>query len=274
MCEIIDGPVCDWQPTTGAIFSPKDVRDYSVACAAAAEFPKEFELDMVRIKNQGAVGSCVAHSLSEVIEYFNSIQKNDETEMSVGYIYGNRTTSFHKGEGMVVRDALKAIQKYGDVPKEKFPYNIEIPKAIEEYEKVDDELYSVGYPYRISTYAKLNNDNEVKNALMKYGPVVMAMDWYNDIRVKDGILTTNCQGAAGGHCMVIYGWNEKGWKVQNSWGRFWGDNGCCIIPYDLEIREKWMVTDNIFDDTDIVKPFDFNFGKIIATILNWILNLF
>lgn len=274
MRETIDGPVCDWQPTTGAIFSPKDVRDYSVVCAAAAEFPKEFELDMVRIKNQGVVGSCVAHSLSEIIEYFNSVQKNDETEMSVGYIYGNRTTSSHKGEGMVVRDALKAIQKYGDVPKEKFPYNIEIPKVIEEYEKVDDELYSVGYPYRISTYAKLNNDNEVKNALMKYGPVVMAMDWYNDIRVKDGILTTNYQGAAGGHCMVIYGWNEKGWKVQNSWGRFWGDNGCCIIPYDIKIREKWMVTDNIIDDTDIDKPFDFNFGKIIAIILNWILNLF
>ena len=109
---------------------------------------------------------------------------------------------------------------------------------------------------------------------MKYGPVVMAMDWYNDIRVKDGILTTNYQGAAGGHCMVIYGWNEKGWKVQNSWGRFWGDNGCCIIPYDIKIREKWMVTDTIIDDTDINKPFDFNFGKIIATILNWILNLF
>ena len=68
---------CDFCPTTGAIFSPKDVRDYSVACAAAAEFPKEFELDMVRIKNQGAVGSCVAHSLSEVIEYFNSVQKNE-----------------------------------------------------------------------------------------------------------------------------------------------------------------------------------------------------
>ena len=43
----------------GAIFSPKDVRDYKAMCATAAEFPKEFKLDMVRVKNQGSVGSCV-----------------------------------------------------------------------------------------------------------------------------------------------------------------------------------------------------------------------
>ena len=107
---------------------------------------------------------------------------------------------------------------------------------------------------------------------MKYGPVVMAMDWYDDIDVVNGILTTNKIGAAGGHCMVIYGWNEKGWKVQNSWGKYWGNNGCCIIPYNIKIREKWMVTDNIIDDTDIKKPFAW--GSFLSTLINWILNLF
>ena len=275
MCYTRDEICSNFVPTTGAIFSPKDVRDYqAVYTAAAVEFPKEFELKMVRVKNQGFVGSCVAHSLSEVIEYFNNKQKNDNTEMSVGYIYGNRETSFHKGSGMVTRDALKAIMKYGDVPKKDFPHNIEVPYVINEYEKVKDNLFEKSYPYRISSYAKLNSDNDVKQALMKNGPVVMAMDWYNDMKVKNGVLTTEKKGVAGGHCMVIYGWNEQGWKVQNSWGEYWGNNGCCIIPYDIEIREKWAVIDNIIEDMDIVKPFSFNFGKIIAIILNWILNLF
>ena len=74
MCYTRDEICSNFVPTTGAIFSPKDVRDYqAVYTAAAAEFPKEFELKMVRVKNQGFVGSCVAHSLSEVIEYFNGM---------------------------------------------------------------------------------------------------------------------------------------------------------------------------------------------------------
>ena len=257
----------------GAIFSPKDVRDYKAVCATAAEFPKEFKLDMVRIKNQGSVGSCVAHSLSEVVEYFNSKQLNKDTEMSTGYIYGNRTMSIWYGSGMIVRDALKTLKNYGDVTKEQFPYNIEVPGAIEQYEAVSDNLFNEGHPYRITSYAKLNNDNDVKSALMNCGPVVMAMDWYNDIKVKNGVLTTEYKGDAGGHCMVIYGWNETGWLVQNSWGKYWGDKGCCVIPYDIKIREKWLVTDTITEsikDMDIEKPFSSWFGKVIAVIINWV----
>ena len=265
----------DFVPTTGAIFSPKDVRDYQAVCtAAAAEFPKEFELEMVRIKNQGSIGSCVAHSLSEVIEYFNKKQSNIDDKMSVGFIYGNRKDSFHKGSGMITRDALKSLCKYGDVYHKDFPELIEAPDISELFDLRFKKLETKALPFRISSYAQLKSDNDVKQALMKNGPVVMAMDWYNDITIKNGVLTTEKKGAAGGHCMVIYGWNEKGWKVQNSWGKFWGDNGCCIIPYGIKIREKWAVIDNIIEDMDIVKPFSFNFGKIIAKILNWILNLF
>jgi C1A family cysteine protease len=34
-------------------------------------FPKEFELKLRGVKGQGSVGSCVAHSLASVIEYYN-----------------------------------------------------------------------------------------------------------------------------------------------------------------------------------------------------------
>ena len=273
MCYTTDGEIAT-KFNTGAIFSKKDFRDYEAVCTAAIEFPKDFELKMVRIKNQGVIGSCVAHAISEVIEYFNSTQLNDQTEMSTGYVYGNRTTSTHKGVGMVTRDALKVAKLYGDVPKTDFPYNVEVPRAIEEYKKVSEELYEVGYPNRISAYAKLTTENAVKQALMNNGPVIMAMEWFNDMQVKNGILTTNKKQQNGGHCMVIYGWNEKGWKVQNSWGKLWGDNGCCIIPYEMPIREFWAVADDIIQDMQIKKPFSSTFGKILAKILNWFVNLF
>jgi C1A family cysteine protease len=254
---------------TGAILSKKDIRDYIAVCAAPASFPEEFELNMVRVKSQGSVSSCVAFALSEVIEYFNSIQHGSTTEMSTGYIYGNRSTSTWKNEGMIVRDALKAVQLSGDVVKSDFPYNIEVPEALERYEKVSKELHDKGYPYRISTYAKLTSTNAIKQALMSNGPVIMAMEWFKDMKVKNGILTTERKDSSGGHCMVIYGWNEVGWKVRNSWGRNWGDKGNVVIPYDVPFKEVWGIRDATADSALVVKkPFSTKFGSQIAKVLN------
>ena len=258
----------------GAIFSDIDVRDYKgVCCASAQNFPKEFELEVVRIKNQGTVGSCVAHTISSVNEYYNYIQHNDDTEMSTGYIYGNRTTSEHKGAGMVIRHALEAARLYGNVAKCEFPENVEVPKAINLFEQRVKNLHSNAYPNRISSYCRLVKDNDVKAALLDGCPIVIAMNWYSDMKVVNGILTTKYKGDDGGHCMLLYGWDERGWKVQNSWGKEWGNNGVMIVPYDMEIREKWAVTDNIFEHISIEKPFKNNYLKIIVKIINGLLNL-
>ena len=257
----------------GAIFSDIDVRDYQgVCCVSEDNFPEEFELPIVRIKNRGSVGSCVAHALSSVIEYFNFIQYNVKDEMSVGYIYGNRENSTHKGKGMVIRDTLDAVCKYGDTLYVNFPYNVEIPEAIEKFQNVKDDLHNDAYLNRFSSYYRLNNINDIKAALTSNNPVVFAITWYNDMKVVDGILTTEYKEASGGHCMVIYGWNSQGWKIQNSWGKKWGNNGTAILPFDFKIKESWAVTDSITDNLTIKKPFSSKIGKIIAKILNVILN--
>lgn len=259
----------------GAIFSEIDVRDYKGVCTIPKKsFPKEFELPMVRIKNQGSVGSCVAHALSTVVEYYNYIQNKSKTEMSVGYIYGNRNLSIHKQSGMIVRDALATLKMYGDVTKEDFPYNIETPSAINKFNEQSDKLYDKGYPNRISSYCRLKTKNDIKAALQSKNPVVIAIKWYSDMKVIDGILTTNKKKYSGGHCMVIYGWNQKGWKVQNSWGRFWGNNGTCIIPYDMKLCEAWAVCDNIKETIKVKKPFSSNTGKAVAKVLNTIGKIF
>lgn len=259
----------------GAIFSGVDVRDYKMVCTAATyDFPAEFELNTVRVKDQADVGSCVAHALSSIIEYYNNVQRNDPTEMSVGYIYGNRTTSEHKAEGMVMRDALEVVRKFGDVPKEDFPYNEETPMAIRLYQKKADELYDVGYPNRISEYCRIDTVSAAKLALMNGVPLLMAMEWYNDMVVEDGVLKTNYSGYGGGHCMFIYGWDERGWKIQNSWGTSWGANGRFILPYQMGMAECWAVLDDIFEGAYVKKPFSSKAGKFFAKIINRVCNIF
>ena len=260
----------------GAIFSGVDVRDYKMVCATPnIKLPKEFELQIVRIKNQMNTGSCVAHSLSSIIEYYNARQQNDPTEMSVGYIYGNRTNSKHKDPGMIIRDALDIVTKYGDVPRIVFPYNEETPKAIRLYEKKADELYELGRPNRISNYCRVNTVGAAKLALMSGIPLLMAMEWYEDMEVDDnGVLRSEHIGYAGGHCMYIYGWDTRGWKVANSWGENWGINGCFILPYEMGMAECWAVVDNIVEGTYIEKPFSTKIGKVFAKFINKISNAF
>lgn len=258
----------------GAVFSPKDFRDYHVAASAIAkEFPETFQIDLAKVRKQQC-SSCVANSLAGVVEYYNNLQKGSYVKMSASYIYGNRRQSSYHGQGMVVRDALKNLTTYGDVPHAKFPYDVEVPEAIERFEDAIVELESIGTPNRISSYFRLRTVDEVKTALMKYGPVVMAMRWYDDISFdEEHVMHTAQKTADSSHCMLIYGWNSKGWLVRNSWGATWQDKGNCIIPFDIGITELWGVSDNIIED-DLVKPYKGSFLEIIAKIFNFIVNLF
>lgn len=234
----------DYCESFGAIVSPKDVRDYRATCAVSTEaFPEEFELPMPKVKNQGSVGSCVAHSLATTIEYFNQHQGDGNQKMSVGYIYGNRTNSSHQGVGMIIRDALQTVQKCGDVPNEKFDHNYEVPGIIELVKNKLVELFPDGYPYRITSYYRVYTDEEIKASLMQNGPVILCMQWFSDIRVKNGIITTNEVASNSYHALVIYGWNNDGWKIQNSWGESWGNKGRAILPYSVTKTETWGVVD-------------------------------
>lgn len=263
----IDKPVC------GALFSKKDVRDYKIDCATQTNFPFKFELKMPKVKDQGKINSCVACSIATVIEYYNAKQLNHNEDMSIGYIYGNRTNTKYKDKGMYTRDAIASACKYGDVSYNLFPYNEEVPEIIDKFTKQSKELFEKGYPNRFSSYVKLSTNSEIKTFLMQNGPVIFAIPWYDDIKVVNGVINTTQQGDAGGHCMVIYGWDERGWKIQNSWSPSWGNNGRAILPYGVKLREIWGIIDNITtSETKIIKPYNSSVGNIVAKVLNILVN--
>lgn len=260
----------------GALFSKPDVRDYT-ASTELSDFPKEFELDMPKVKNQLSVGSCVAHALSTVVEYFNEKETGNYEEMSTGYIYGNRRLMKHKGRGMPVKDAINTVVQYGDVINDEFPVNVEVPYAIEKFEESVDEIEHLGYFFKFAEYFKLKDELSIKTSLMENGPVVFAMHWYDDIKIKDGVMYTEGvkTDKTGAHCMVIYGWNETGWKVQNSWGSLWADNGNVVMPYDVYFYEAWGIKDATMDGNLLIKkPFKSKIGKKIAKLLNYIISIF
>ena len=199
----------------GAIPNKVDIRDYVASVSASVILPEEFELEMCPVKNQGTVNSCVAHSIASVIEYFNKIQEGNYVEMSVGYIYGNRTGMGYNGTGMYVNDALNLATKYGDVPNYKFNYNIEVPEIINRFNAQAFELSPDAIPNRFSSYFRLETAQAIKVNLIQNGPVIFYIPWYVDMVVSGNTIRHNpsVKDTKGYHAMVIYGWDRTGWKI-------------------------------------------------------------
>ena len=234
----------------GAIESKIDVRDYQVACAAApnVELPEVFELNMRAVKNQHSVSSCVAHALAAVVEYFNFMQEKTDTTMSTEFIYGNRINHIYTDKGMIIRDALENLRKYGTCPNSSMPGNIEVPEAIRRFNQDALGVIPVAYPNRITNYCSLYKKNDMKLWLMTKGPIVFSIKWYENywLTVNNELHFDEKSEPSGCHCMVIYGWNKEGWLFQNSWGNTWGNGGRAVYPYDATIREAWGVEDTCY----------------------------
>lgn len=246
----------------GVKFSPKDLRDFRVSSSTkTVQLPEVYRLDYKRIKDQGDVNSCVAHSLSSMFE--NKWKK----DFSAGFIYGYRPDDYYQGEGMYPREALKTLQKMGDVKEEKFPYNEEMQNI---KFKVESKLDTLDVPslYRISAYARLYSIDEIKSWLyMKEIGVPVAIATEHLELDENNIIQIPKVYPNYGHEMLIIGWNELGFIVQNSWGENWGDKGIAILPYEYKIQEAWGVTLSTFENEDIKKP-SFNIvRKIIMFII-------
>lgn len=251
----------------GCLESPKDLRDFRVCNTLdSIVLPTEFKLAKeLTIKDQGAVNSCVAHSLSSMMENkFNDV-------FSTGFIYGYRPEGYYQGEGMYPREALKTLLNKGDVKNSDFNINIEMKGAREEVNKKIDLLEALADDYKITAYARLYSENEIKSWLYtKRIPVPISIATNNLKINKDNIIEIPKEYPNSGHMMLIIGWNELGFIVQNSWGKLWGDKGKAILPYEYNIREAWGVSiDTDVENQDIKKP-TFN---LIRRLIMFLINL-
>lgn len=82
---------------------------------------------------------------------------------------------------------------------------------------------------------------EVAKFVCNFGPVVIGVNWYegmelNNSNSNSSILELTGE-VLGGHCVCITGYNARTdlFKIANSWGINWGDNGFCYLRYkDLQ----------------------------------------
>lgn len=252
------------------ITSTFDIRDYGIK--AETVFPREFELSILPgVKDQGSKPTCVAHAASSVIEYFYQKEHNKKRIFSTEFIYGFRDLFYYIGDGMMIRNALDTLKEYGDPFNSICPGNNDYKKAMENVEANLLDYLLEAEPYRIASYYRCKNSEEIKTALMNHGPVLVSMNTYKNAKVVDDVYTYDTNNESGRHCVMVYGWNEKGWLIQNSWGKTWAGDGRFILPFDYKFNEMWGMTDKK-DDELIKKPSKFKIW--IHKLYNYIVNLF
>lgn len=261
----------------GYIPSPKDLRDYKVAKAVRKQIvlPDEFQLKATSIKDQGYVGSCVAHALSSALE------ADQKIIYSTGWIYGYRPENYYQDVGMIPREALKTIHKVGAVKQKNFPYNIEMQRGKTMVDNNLEVLTNYANEFKIDSYAKLSTINEIKEFLYTAKtPVPLAINTYNGMEIDENntikIPNFEKDECTGGHMMLILGWNNKGFILQNSWGQYWGKNGLAILPYEYPISEAWGLTiktpeiEKEESEPLIIKPDFYWIRKFIQQILDFL----
>lgn len=260
----------------GALKPKADTRDYKVKAAAAAQLPESYICGNIpAVKNQKSVNSCVAHATSEILEQFNTVETNNYVELSTNFIYGMQGVAFGRREGgMYLRDACKIVKQYGDPLESTVSGNTEQPQCCDNLSKLleNSDIYTEAYNYKIESYARCTTDDDIKHALINYGPVLASIKWYKKYTFDGDILHFDKNSDYGYHAIMIIGYDKNGWICQNSWGRTWGNKGRFVYPYEDKLTEAWSFVDA--KNTDVIVPVNNSWMNYIYKFINYIINLF
>ena len=254
----------------GAIESPIDLRDYTiknlVGKATAIEIPDSFKLDYeYDILNQGNVGSCRAFVEKRMKDYIDGMPFEENKCYSSGFIYGYRKDSDFQGEGLVARESLNNLCKFGDCLYESFPINEEYPAIKQTLKKYNlDKLKEEASNHKSIGYIRLYKE-DIKEYLVKYKKPVEIMvrvysNFYNAKTNGGKIPSVPSGNYRGGHAMLVIGYNKDELILVNSWGSTYGDNGIFYLDINSKIiREFWALE----DVKNIIRP------KKITYTIGW-----
>lgn len=265
----------------GCNVSPVDLRDYKLdkSLVGKTEFPEKFSaMTNHKVKHQGTVSSCVPHAVASILEFHDDYK----TTLSTNFIYGLKNRLYgYKGKGEYIRVALAIAKDYGSPKKTLCNGNTEVEEVFEIADKAfnNKEVLEDAYRHRIKSYVKLCDDDDIKYALMNYGPVIISIKWFTgaDCDKETGILVTDRKELKNYHAVVVYGWDSDGWLCQNSWGSLWGKHGLFKLPYDYGIEEAYGLIDDESlgsDYPEIIHPVrGSRLLEILFKILNSLINL-
>lgn len=252
---------------SGVHKSPDDRRDYiySSVKPIKTELPSKYILEEWEVNNQKQYGSCLGQAGSGIKDWQESKEWNEVIDTSPLFIYSKcKELDGLNQPGTYPRITMKVLKNYGTVLEKDFPYYL-LKDDINPI-KPSKELEEKAKKYRVKSYARLYTVEEIKQALVQEnGPVLLALMWVTNMSYpENGFMPIPNGRLVGGHGLCITGFNDslkhtyrngktyKGFfRLRNSWGSNWGDNGYCWMPYEMIntdiFMESWCCIDEIIN---------------------------
>lgn len=199
--------------------------------------------NMPPVEDQGQLGSCTAFGSLAAYNFAHHLQGSGFLEPSHLFAYYNARMlegTVNEDSGATIRDAVKAIAKFGAVPESELPYIIAKFKH-----KPSAHLYTEGAKHLAIQYLRVESDQRkgglthLQACLAAGYPVIFGSTLYDSFENPgpdaDGMIPMPQpeEGVLGGHCQLICGYDnhKQAFLVRNSWGESWALQGYEWIPY-------------------------------------------
>lgn len=249
--------------------------------STVSAMPAIFTLDMPPVGSQGGEGSCVAWACGYAVKSFEmkkatgmaytfpgSSAMNIVAVASPEYLFNRINVdnnncgkgSYFVGTGKS-RGALDVLKTEGVVSWAEAPYSDRNGCGSVDNEK--EPVSPNAAKNRIKNYAKITDlsATSLKALLLDQHPIIFAA------LPSDGFMSAGpgfvWRSGEGGweraHAMTIIGYDDakKAYKVQNSWGTGWGDNGYTWLDYEFAktaIKDAYVTYSDNLDKFRVETP--------------------
>ncbi len=196
------------------------------------------------ILDQGQEGACTGFGLAAVVNYLNQCRKRP-VDASARMLYEMaKVYDEWEGEdysGSSLRGAIKGFYNTGVCSDDEWPYVVNNPGNLTMERAKAARENTIGAYYRIK-----HRVSDFHAALNEVEVIYVSADVHEGWQASEitqGVIPFKRVGI-GGHAFAVVGYNEKGFWVQNSWGRGWGNKGVALWTYEdwLEnIKDAWVL---------------------------------
>lgn len=186
----------------------------------------------VPILDQGTEGACTGFGLATVAHYLLRTRKRVSDDQAVSpwmfYELARRYDEWpgENYDGSSCRGAMKGWHKHGVCGLDVWP-DAE-PRALGEEQANDAARRPLGAYYRVNHRDLVAMHAALTEVGILYASAEVHAGW-DDVG-KDGRIELDDE-ILGGHAFAIVGYDEKGFWLQNSWGRNWGRGGFGHVGY-------------------------------------------
>ena len=204
---------------------------------------------MPPVQNQQDLGTCVSWGSAKFLEFYHQRRHNIKTLVSARAIYSGAKLTYDPtdltDDGLDCSQGMDIISQYY-VDESAWPSNDatsekEFPQWVA---PVPDNIKKSDYI--VKSFNTVNPTvYDLKLALYKHGLVLSGVNFAENWMNVDstGRLQSSGLTSAGGHCMVICGYNDHfvnldgslgAFTWSNQWGTDYGHNGYIYLPYNVD----------------------------------------